>query len=88
MNALKGGPFAYIPNYGSGSVSVIDTQSGALTRTIAVGNTPWSAAVTPDGNTLYVPNSGSNNVSIINTVTSAVTGTNTVTVTATDATWW
>ena len=45
---------AYITNFGSGTVSVIDTATDTATATIPVGNLPAGVAVTPDGSKVYV----------------------------------
>ena len=47
-------PFAYVPNEGSGTLSVIDTASDQVVGDIAVGAKPRGTAVSPDGRTAYV----------------------------------
>src|SRR5437868_1193274 len=49
----------YVSNERDGTVSVIDPQSGEVTRTITVGKRPRGVQVTPDGRTLLVAVSGS-----------------------------
>lgn len=44
----------YVPNYASGTVSVVDTDTNAVTSTITVPGEPWMSAITPDGKTVYV----------------------------------
>ena len=66
---------AYITNYNSNNVSVIDTATSAVTATITVGSHPYGVAVTPDGSKIYVANVGSNSVSVIDTATNTVTAT-------------
>ncbi len=66
-------PYAYITNFGSNNVSVIDTATNNVTATVNVGNHPYGVAVKPDGTRVYVTNSGSNNVSVIDTATNNVT---------------
>jgi YVTN family beta-propeller protein len=68
------GRHAYVTNYGSGTVSVIDTSSGTMTATIPVGSTPKAVAVSPNGRRAYVTN-GSGTVSVIDTSGSTVTAT-------------
>jgi YVTN family beta-propeller protein len=53
---------------------VIDTNN-TVTATIGVGNAPFAAAVSPNGQFAYVANSQSNNVSVIATLCNAVTAT-------------
>jgi len=65
---------AYVPNYGSQSVSVIDTDTNAVVATIPVGNNPSSAAITPDGRTVYVTEAGDNDVIRIKTATNEAVG--------------
>jgi YVTN family beta-propeller protein len=66
---------AYVANFNSDSVSVIDTASKAVTATIAVQSQPICVAFTPDGAEAYVTNFGSDSVSVIDTATEAVTAT-------------
>jgi len=49
---------AYIANFASNSVSVIDISSNTVIYTIAVGNQPNGIAITPDGTRAYVANGG------------------------------
>ena len=63
---------AYIPNYVSDNVSVINTATNAVVATIAVGNQPYGVSNSPDGSRVYVTNFGSDNVSVINTATNTV----------------
>ena len=63
---------AYIPNYVSDNVSVINTATNAVVATIAVGNQPYGVSTSPDGSRVYVTNFGSDNVSVINTATNTV----------------
>ncbi|WP_203986125.1 beta-propeller fold lactonase family protein [Sphaerisporangium rufum] len=67
--------FAYVANFGSDTVSVIDTATNTVIRTVAVGDGPWGVAFSPDGTRAYVTNSGSATVSVIETVAHTVVGT-------------
>ena len=60
-------PFAYITNYDSNNISVIDIAINKVTSTVDVGDHPAGVAVSPDGKKVYVVNSGSNTVSVIDT---------------------
>jgi len=71
-------PFAYITNYGSNNVSVIDTSTNTVTANVTVGTEPYGVAVNPAGTRVYVSNYLSNNVSVINTSTNTVTANVTV----------
>jgi YVTN family beta-propeller protein len=66
---------AYITNFESNFVSVIDTTTDAVIAGIPVGTDPNSLAGTPDGSTVYVANKLTNNVSRIATATNTVTAT-------------
>jgi YVTN family beta-propeller protein len=52
--ALAAGPKAYVGNFKDGTVSVIDTATGAVTGTVPVAAGPHGMTVTPDGKTVYV----------------------------------
>jgi YVTN family beta-propeller protein len=71
-------PFAYITNQDDDSVSVIDTATNTVVATVAVGDKPYSAAVTLDNAHVYVANFSGNSVSVIdartNTVTTTIAG--------------
>ncbi|MEI9933367.1 MAG: hypothetical protein WDM71_00575 [Ferruginibacter sp.] len=65
-------PFLYIPNYGSNTVSVVNTATNKITDTIKVGSRPWGIAISPDGSKAYVVNSNDSDISVINTLTNKV----------------
>jgi YVTN family beta-propeller protein len=69
------GPFAYVPIYSGGTVSVFDVTTKLLVATIPVGAAPYDAAVSPNGSFAYVTNFGGNSVSVINTITNKVVAT-------------
>jgi YVTN family beta-propeller protein len=60
---------AYVTNQASGTVSVINTATRRVVKTIKVGTEPFGCVVTPNGQRLYVANQGSDDVSVINTAT-------------------
>ena len=72
--AVSGG-FAYVINYDSNNVTVINTATNQFVKTLAVGAGPLSVAANPQRNRVYVSNSLSNSVSVIDTTTNAVIGT-------------
>ncbi len=49
---------AYVANFGSDNVSVIDTSSNTVIATVMVGTQPQGVAITPDGTSVYVANCG------------------------------
>jgi YVTN family beta-propeller protein len=66
---------AYITNFGSNSVSVIDTVMNAVIATIPVGGEPYGVTVSPNGSKVYIADLGSNTVSVIATATNTVIAT-------------
>jgi uncharacterized protein (TIGR03437 family) len=49
---------AYVPNFGSDNLTVIDTSNNTVVATVAVGSQPNQVAITPDGTRAYVTNGG------------------------------
>src|SRR5512145_74001 len=71
-------PCAYITNFNSNSVSVIDTGNNTLKATIPVGTDPLGVAISPDGSRAYVTNSNygdTGSVSVIDTAKNKVVST-------------
>ena len=66
--------FAYVTNYGSTSVSVINLATNKVDATIAVAATPAGVAVSADSSTVYVAN-GNDRLSVIDTKTRTVIAT-------------
>jgi YVTN family beta-propeller protein len=78
VNTVEDG-FVYVANYGTNSVSQINTSTNALVNTATVGVNPVALAEAsiPGGDKIYVANQGSNTVSSLNSVDlslNAVTG--------------
>jgi len=67
LNTTQTG-FLYVANFGTNSVSAINTTSSAVVNTAIVGTNPVALAEIPNGLKLYVANQGSNSVSSLNTV--------------------
>ncbi len=67
--------YAYIPNVGDSTVSVINTITNKVIATIKIGDMPSGICFTPDGTKGYVTNIQSKRVSVINTVTNLITAT-------------
>lgn len=71
----------YVPNQavrsatGTSSVSVINTGSNRVTRTLLVGRCPVTPAVSPDGARLYVHNVSSGTLSVVDTESNRVRAT-------------
>ncbi len=70
------GAYAYVTNYSSGTVSVIQTSNNTILATISVGSGPDGVAINAAGTYAYVVNQGSGTVSVIqisnNTVVATV----------------
>ncbi len=63
---------AYVTNYGSNTISVIDTFTDTVIATVPVSN-PWAATVLPDASRVYVGNVfDSNTVTVIDTANNQV----------------
>ena len=69
------GNFAYIANFASNTVSVIDRSTNMVITTIPVGNGPYGVSVTPDGSKVYVTNFFGSSVSVISTAANTVIAT-------------
>jgi YVTN family beta-propeller protein len=57
--------FAYVATGDANSVTVLDTATDKIIRTIPVGLDPWRAYASPNGKHMIVPNNGDQTVSII-----------------------
>ncbi|MGD0711423.1 MAG: beta-propeller fold lactonase family protein [Bacteroidales bacterium] len=68
---------AYITNYLSHSVSIINVATNTVLDSIEVGSHPNGVSVSPDSSKVYITD-GSDSVSVINTATNTVTATITV----------
>ncbi len=68
---------AYVPNFDSNNISVINSKTNSVITTIPVGGNPEGVAVSPDGNFVYVTNSAfftsdRGGVTVINTNNNSV----------------
>src|SRR5882724_11258856 len=53
-------PFAYVPNEGSASISVIDTATDRVTVTLKLAQKPRGIAVSLDGSRLFISDQAAN----------------------------
>jgi YVTN family beta-propeller protein len=67
--------FAYIATGDANSVSVLDTATDQIIRTISVGMDPWRAYASPNGKHMIVPNNGDQTVSVIDAHTHTLVAT-------------
>jgi YVTN family beta-propeller protein len=69
--AARGGsaPTAWVANYGSATVTPIDTATRRPGRAIKVGAAPVALAITPNGRMIYVVSEGSSTATPIATAT-------------------
>ena len=56
-------PYAFVPTLGDASLRVLDARSGAVVRTIRVGEAPTAVAVDPGTGRVVVANGGAASVS-------------------------
>lgn len=75
QSAGAAGLFAYVANFETNAVSVIDAASNTVIATLPVGAGPFGVAATPDGRFVYVTNINSNSVSVIETLNNTVIAT-------------
>lgn len=68
------GAVAYVANQGGNTVSVLNTATGAVSKTVKVGSQPSAVAVSSDAGRAYVANRGGGTVTVINTTTNTVVG--------------
>ncbi|MCM3748201.1 hypothetical protein M3223_12635 [Paenibacillus pasadenensis] len=64
--------FAYITNQDQDTLSVLDTRTNRIMKTIRVGQLPNSVAVSPDGKRIFTTNGAGDSVTIISTGTNLV----------------
>jgi YVTN family beta-propeller protein len=69
------GKTLYAASFGPGNVLAVDTATGDVVATIAVGSGPGFIALTPDGKRAYVTNWWSNTVSVLDATTNTVKAT-------------
>lgn len=69
-----GAPLAYVPNEGSGSLSIIDTSRDALIGEIPAGKKPRGTVITRDGLTAYVSDQPNNRLLVIDLAQRRVSG--------------
>ena len=69
------GTIAYVTNYDSDSVSVINLTNNVVTNTIVVGDNPFGVVINPAGTIGYVTNALSDSVSVIDLINNVVTTT-------------
>lgn len=70
--AFAAGPKAYVGNFKDNTVSVIDTDAGAVVATMSVAAGPHGMAVSPDGRNVYVSGDLASTVSVIDTASDRV----------------
>lgn len=66
------GRFVYAADGDGGEVGIVDTQTDRVVKTVKVGEAPWRAYASPDGQWMLVPNNGDETVSVISTKTQQV----------------
>jgi YVTN family beta-propeller protein len=66
---------AYIANYGTDTVSVIDDESRQVIATVTTGSKPSAIAISPDCLAVYVANEGAKSLSVIDPVNNQLVAT-------------
>ena len=66
------GPKAYVGNFKDSTVSVLDTGSGAVLKTVAVAAGPHGMAMSRDGRFVFVSGEGAGQTSVIDTASDTV----------------
>jgi len=69
------GPFAYVANVNSNTVSMVSIPTGQVVNSIPAGPGPVDAAISPDGKQVYVSNNLGSDVAVIDTASSTVVAT-------------
>jgi YVTN family beta-propeller protein len=67
--AAPDGRRAFVPNIGSGTVTVLDLETGMVEAHIPTGAGAEGIAVSPDGSEVWVTNRGANTVSVVDAQT-------------------
>lgn len=70
--AFAAGPKVYVGNFTDNTVSVIDSEAGAVVATVPVATGPHGMVISPDGSTVYVSSDGASTVSMIDTTADRV----------------
>ncbi len=74
LNSAAATGRVFVSNEKGDSVSVIDTQTNQVIKTIAVGKRPRGVGLAPDGSAVYVAISGENHIAVIDPNSLKVTG--------------
>ncbi len=69
---LCAAPYAYITNFGSNDLTVVDTTSQAVVTTIPVGVKPQGIVANLNKTRVYIANSGSDTVSVVDTISNSL----------------
>ena len=62
----------YFANGRANKVAVMNVSDRKITRTIPVGQRPWSVALSSDGSTLFTADGRSNQISVVDLVKGVV----------------
>jgi len=82
-NSVQAEPFAYVANFSSASLSVIDTATNRVTDTIPVASSPDEIDIRPDGRRAYIVHKGATpslpgSISILETANNIVLSTHAI----------
>lgn len=65
-------PFAYIPNSGTGPISVIDVGTHSIVASVGGASSPLGIALTPDGAKAYVTDQGTGSLLVVDMATNGL----------------
>ena len=71
----RAAPMAYVPNEGSGTLSIIDTATDEVVAEVPVGKKPRGTVVSADGRTAYVSDQPNNRLVLIDLARRSTQGT-------------
>ena len=66
VSVSSNGAYVYVENYGNNTISIINSSTNKILKSIKRSYEPSGMAISPNGSYLYVSNSGNNTVSILN----------------------
>ncbi|MCC6706847.1 MAG: beta-propeller fold lactonase family protein [Gammaproteobacteria bacterium] len=74
LDSLAASGRVFVTNEKGDSVSVIDTKTNQVVKTIAIGKRPRGIGLAPDGSAIYVAVSGENHIAVLDPATLEVKG--------------
>ena len=66
VSVSSNGAYVYVENYGNNTISIINSSTNKILKSIKRSYEPSGMAISPNGEYLYVSNTGNNTISILN----------------------